>query len=196
MENWNNGLKSLSYISLYCLDNLFMTFKQQLMRKFILLIFSLMPVILFSQVSLERQVIGSAGGENSAGNLSVSYTVGEAMIETIASGTLILTQGFQQPTDEAVGISIPEFEVEISAYPNPTGDVVILEIQTVEDIDLMLEIRDILGRKVLVDGKKLIISGLLREEIDFSPLPSGNYFIVLRTLDNSIVKSIKIQKVQ
>jgi type IX secretion system substrate protein len=166
------------------------------MRKFTLLIFSLMPALLFSQVSLERQVIGSAGGENSSGNLSVSYTVGEAMIETIASGTLILTQGFQQPDEKPVGISIPEINVEISAYPNPTGDVVILEIQTVEDIDLMLEVRDILGRKVLMDGKKLIISGLLREEIDFSPLPSGNYFIVLRTLDNSIVKSVKIQKVQ
>ncbi|MBE7442674.1 MAG: hypothetical protein HS119_09505 [Flavobacteriales bacterium] len=51
-----------------------------------------------AQVVLERQVIGSAGGYVVGANMSLSSTVGEAVVQTLFSVNKILTQGFQQPT--------------------------------------------------------------------------------------------------
>lgn len=51
-----------------------------------------------AQVVLDRQVIGSTGGYVVGTNLSLSSTVGEAVVQTLFSVNKILTQGFQQPT--------------------------------------------------------------------------------------------------
>ena len=50
----------------------------------------------FAQVTLGRQVIGSTGGFATGTNITVSSTVGEAVIQTLVSSNFILTQGFQQ----------------------------------------------------------------------------------------------------
>jgi gliding motility-associated-like protein len=50
----------------------------------------------YAQVQLGRQVIGSTGGYATGTNITLSSTVGEAVVQTVGSGNLILTQGFQQ----------------------------------------------------------------------------------------------------
>ncbi len=50
-----------------------------------------------AQVVLDRQVIGSTGGYVVGTNMSLSSTVGEAVVQTLFSVNKILTQGFQQP---------------------------------------------------------------------------------------------------
>ncbi|MGD1845064.1 MAG: gliding motility-associated C-terminal domain-containing protein [Salibacteraceae bacterium] len=51
--------------------------------------------------TLERQVVGSAGGFDATGAGSISYTVGETEVRTVGLGGLFqLTQGFQQPSLE------------------------------------------------------------------------------------------------
>lgn len=57
----------------------------------------LIQMSLFSQVVLERQVIGSTGGYQVGSTMSLSSTVGEANIQSLFSVNQILTQGFQQP---------------------------------------------------------------------------------------------------
>ncbi len=42
-----------------------------------------------------QQVVATAGGYYEGDNLSLSWTLGEPVIETFNSGGLILTQGFQ-----------------------------------------------------------------------------------------------------
>ncbi|HRP59794.1 MAG TPA: hypothetical protein PK833_05830, partial [Vicingus sp.] len=62
-----------------------------------------------AQVVLERQVIGSAGGYVVGANMSLSSTVGEAVVQTLFSVNKILTQGFQQPS--LVVDSVVSYEV-------------------------------------------------------------------------------------
>lgn len=50
-----------------------------------------------AQVVLDRQVIGSTGGYSTGTNITLSSTVGEAVVQTLFSVNKILTQGFQQP---------------------------------------------------------------------------------------------------
>ncbi|HXC03292.1 MAG TPA: gliding motility-associated C-terminal domain-containing protein [Bacteroidia bacterium] len=52
--------------------------------------------------SLSPVLIGSAGGYATTGTLSLSFSVGEPVIQTEQSATLNLTQGFQQPSVVAV----------------------------------------------------------------------------------------------
>jgi hypothetical protein len=54
-----------------------------------------------AQVVLDRQVIGSTGGYVVGTNISLSPTVGEAVVQTLFSVNKILTQGFQQPNMNA-----------------------------------------------------------------------------------------------
>lgn len=50
----------------------------------------------FGQITLGRQVIGSTGGFFTGTGLTLSSTVGEAVVQKIFSPNIILTQGFQQ----------------------------------------------------------------------------------------------------
>ncbi|MCC7333308.1 MAG: gliding motility-associated C-terminal domain-containing protein [Flavobacteriales bacterium] len=65
--------------------------------KKLLYIFILLTCSANAQVVLERQVIGSTGGYVVGTNMSLSSTVGEAVVQTLFSVSKILTQGFQQP---------------------------------------------------------------------------------------------------
>lgn len=56
----------------------------------------LISTVSFGQVQISRQVIGSTGGDAAGSNITISFTVGETVIQTI-SNSMILTQGFQQP---------------------------------------------------------------------------------------------------
>lgn len=62
-----------------------------------------------AQVVLERQVIGSTGGYVVGSSMSLSSTVGEAVVQTLFSVNKILTQGFQQPS--LVVDSVVSYEV-------------------------------------------------------------------------------------
>ncbi len=63
----------------------------------------------YGQVTIERQVIGSTGGYSVGATMSLSSTVGEAVVQSLFSTNTILTQGFQQP--QATNGSIVDYEV-------------------------------------------------------------------------------------
>jgi gliding motility-associated-like protein len=50
-----------------------------------------------AQISIEQQVIGSTGSYQVGPSMTLSSTVGEAVVQTLFSTSMILTQGFQQP---------------------------------------------------------------------------------------------------
>lgn len=69
----------------------------------------LVGVMLNAQVSIERQVIGSAGGFDTGTGFTISSTVGEPMVTTETGTNILITQGFQQP--QRSGDSIVTFFV-------------------------------------------------------------------------------------
>ncbi len=68
----------------------------------------------FGQVTIGRQVIGSTGSFATGTSMTLSSTVGEAVIHTLSSGNILITQGFQQPTvtSSASGIITYTYEQE------------------------------------------------------------------------------------
>ena len=97
-----------------------------------------------------QEVVTTAGsyGETTSGSLS--WTVGEPVIETITDGTNILTQGFQQ--SKLTITAINDFKIpgiELSVYPNPTNSLLSIEVKTDKQRDLLLSLFNLNGKLIL-----------------------------------------------
>jgi len=82
----------------------------------------ILGIVVFSeaeaQITLSRQVVGTAGGQTDLGaNISWSYTLGEAVVGTRNYEDFSLTQGFQQP----LPTTPLQFELVFAAASRPTS---------------------------------------------------------------------------
>ena len=105
---------------------------------------------LLATVIQAQEVVSTAGsyGETSSGSLS--WTIGEPVIETITDGTNTLTQGFQQSKLTVTTINDLKFtSIELSVYPNPTNSFLSIEVKTDKQRDLLLSLFDINGKLIL-----------------------------------------------
>ena len=144
--------------------------------------------------SIERQVIGSSGGYSSQTNVSASYTVGEAVVQTATAGTIVLTQGFQQPDNQSVGIVDVANNIKISAYPNPTTDKVIVEINAEAESQFSFQVYNALGQLVLLPASLQQTDSVTVHQFDFSLLSPANYFIAINSNNLHFTKTIQITK--
>jgi len=119
--------------------------------------------------SIERQVIGSAGGSFS-GAVQVDWTVGETVVATATGGSSILTQGFHQPQPAASGVKTTEPATGLVAYPNPTGSVINLQWKNAAFTGTLV-LYDAIGR--VVWSSSLATSNLTT--IDMSQFTPGVY---------------------
>ena len=97
-----------------------------------------------------QEVVTTAGsyGETTSGSLS--WTVGEPVIETITDGTNTLTQGFQQSKLTVTAINNLKISgIELSVYPNPTNSILSIELKTDKQRDLLLSLFNLNGQLIL-----------------------------------------------
>lgn len=157
-----------------------------------------MPV--FSQLSLDRQVLGTSGHWGKWGQYSLSSTVGETVTTTAitTNGMLILTQGFQQPDDKGdfVGVDDPvELPVSYKIYPNPTNGVLGVELTADLPIVIKLDVIDARGKMTSVPIQRIQFTGSKKTILNLEALADGIYFLNFRDEDGDLLKSEKIQKV-
>jgi len=90
------------------------------MKNFLLAILAVAFTACFFNAKAQ-QVIASSGGYFESENLSLSWTLGEPVIETFSNGDLILTQGFQQPYNFYLQqiLNIPMGWSGVSSYLDP-----------------------------------------------------------------------------
>ena len=90
------------------------------MKKILCFLFAA-SILIFSSNSNAQQVIASAGGYYEGNGISLSWTLGEPVIETFEGNGIILTQGFQQPYSFYLSqiLNIPAGWSGISGYIDP-----------------------------------------------------------------------------
>jgi len=83
--------------------------------------FLLIMFLALTSNAVAQQVIATAGGYFQNQEMSMSWTVGEPVIETFTGAEVILTQGFQQPYNFYLTqlISVPAGWSGISSYVDP-----------------------------------------------------------------------------
>lgn len=158
----------------------------------LILAFSAMAVT-EAQITLAPTVIASAGGYSEAGNISLSWTLGELAVTTLNSGDLILTQGFQQPYAIGTGINPWLTDWSIIAYPNPVEKELRLRFDIEEPTDFWIEIQDVAGRIMSQQQYKHIIPGQVLP-VDMQYFTHGIYFFKVFTPDRSQVRVLSIRK--
>lgn len=92
-----------------------------------------------------QSVIANGGGLNIlTPDINVSWTVGEAVVQTIGS-EYVLTQGFHQPFPEGyLSISDPGIKgLTMSIYPNPASSVLFLVFESDKSLFLKVQIYNV-----------------------------------------------------
>jgi Secretion system C-terminal sorting domain len=146
--------------------------------KKILILISFLFALQFAQ---SQSVMSSAGQVTTNNSHSVSYTVGETIVNTTI-GEKIVTQGFQQPKIKLITSNNDIGEAtDFEIYPNPT--LAILHIKNANNIS-KIEVINALGQTLFSTDKRV-------ENIDLSDYPNGSYFVRMINLENNIfVKQI------
>jgi len=110
-----------------------------------------------------QEVVTTAGsyGETTSGSLS--WTVGEPVIETITDGTNTLTQGFQQSKLTVTAVfELSGLDFTISVFPNPASDFLTVKVEKNDRLTgLMYHLYDINGKLLLLkqlEGNETTIS--------------------------------------
>jgi hypothetical protein len=156
------------------------------------LILSAFLVLGLGLLGLNAQEASTAtGGEATGTGGTVSFSVGQLMFTVHNGSTGYIVDGVQQPYEISVVTGIETnkgITLTVSAYPNPTSDLLTLRVEPFQSENLSYMLFDAMG-KLLQRGK------LTAHEtpVSMSLLVPAIYF--LRVIDNGVeVKTFKIIK--
>lgn len=146
-------------------------------------------LLLFSTagVSQQLQLVGSAGEESSSSSAILSYSVGELVVANGANDGF--SQGYQQSNLFVTGIDPAPAEIDISIYPNPATDRIIVESSSLGEFGI---IRLLDSKGALVWGENGNVS--TRVEISLADMAAGNYLLELTNSQKQTAYSYKIIK--
>jgi len=149
--------------------------------------------LVFSQ-SETLELNPAAGDVYNGSDFTLSWSIGEGVIETFSNNEIVLTQGFHQPSlkvtliDEAEDINF-HFDV----YPNPTRDFVTISYSAEEEINCSTQLFDMSGKLIY---SKALKGKELTEHIDLTKYSSNIYILRIVDTNGKLVKSYKVQKIK
>jgi hypothetical protein len=157
-------------------------------------IFILIAVLLTCVVNaqVKQEVIASAGGYNSNGGLSISWTLGETIIPTFksADNSLILTHGFQQQVIVTTIEEKIDVFVIVKVYPNPVSDLVNIQFDSPLESEIVMTILDSQGRLV---KKDVIETNSVEKQINMQEFPAGIYYLrLIKGIQTNVYKVVKL----
>lgn len=170
------------------------------MQKIYLIVLSLFAAVTVNSQMLTPTVIASAGGFATAAGpnaFTLSYTVGEmTMVETFNANNIWLTQGFQQPNDQLVGIldMVKDEYGSFVVYPNPAVDNVWYGFELPEAGRVSVGIFNVIGQNIgqLYEGN--YDSGKIIQQTNVSTLAAGLYMMTMNFISDRDNKEHVITK--
>lgn len=148
-------------------------------------------------LEIEHFAIVPMGGHSFDSTFSVSYTLGQVEVKTLTAnnGTLILTQGFQQP--ELIGTDIEndlDVLLDYQLYPNPTDRFLTVKLTTDKIVDIELQVVNILGQPIGIPVQKKKVQGVWEAKFDLEGTAEGYYLLMLRYGDGQIGGAWKVHR--
>jgi hypothetical protein len=162
-------------------------------------------IVVFFDFKAEAQiltptVIASTGGFSQNANGSLSYTVGEmTMVQTFSANGHILTQGFQQPNDQVLGLLdlTQDAYGSFVVYPNPAVNDVWFGFQMPEAGKVSIALYNDLGQKISDVYYSNYDNGKIVQQQNVSLYAAGIYFLTMTfTSDKDHQTHISTQKFQ
>jgi hypothetical protein len=148
--------------------------------------------LLFSVNILAQEVIATGGDFYQQANGSLSFTLGETVVETYSNGN-ILTQGFQQDYENILSIQQVETFMFFDVYPNPFSSEITIKYNPTITDEYAVELKDAAG-KVIFKDNCFFSSSNYSHVISVSPLSSGLYFLELTQMNTGKTVIFKLNK--
>lgn len=148
-------------------------------------------IFLFASSSYSQENIVVAGGSGTGTGGSVSYSVGQIAYTSLPGSGGSVSEGIQQPYEIATlgNDEFTEISLLMTAYPNPTVDILNLVVIDQKWDDLSCNLFDSNGRLV---SKKIKVSSS-ETAVSMQELNQGIYFLVVSN-SNKTIKTFKIIK--
>ena len=115
-----------------------------------------------------QEVISTTGNYREESSFTISYTLGEVVVNTLESTSSVLTQGFHQPLIVSQDTTFIQelLDIEILVYPNPTNYQVIIKVDVIDGLHFMLfdlkgvliKQNQILSEETMLDLSRLVPS--------------------------------------
>jgi hypothetical protein len=136
---------------------------------------SLVLLLVFGPTGVQaQQAILATGGNGSGSGGSAGYSVGQVVYSTRTGTNGSVAEGVQQPYEISIVDGLEEMSVNlnISSYPNPTSNYLILKVESIDLSTLSLQLYDINGK--LLTSKKLTGNETI---IEMSMLTPSVYYL-------------------
>jgi hypothetical protein len=143
---------------------------------------------------LSQQVLVPAAGIAVKSGIHYSQTVGEAMVDLIASTDYVLTEGFQQPGMKFFPTNVPRGG-GVNVYPNPVGNTLNIVLFGETPRSFIISIINISGTVVYSYEKCFRNQFFDMREVPVNQLPIGLYFVRIISIDGVINRIFKIEKI-
>jgi hypothetical protein len=140
-----------------------------------------------------QQATTVSGGDASGSGGSVAYSVGQIVYTTNTGSSGSVAHGVQQPYEISIitGLAETEINLNLSAYPNPTTNYLMLEIgasTAPSNQSMLYQLYDISGK--LLESNAIVANSTT---IKMEQMQSGMYLLKV-TQNNALVKTFKIIK--
>ena len=147
-------------------------------------------LLFLAQESTAQTVTATTGGEGKAGGTTLAYTVGEAVVATIQSGSTVLTQGFHQPQFITTAVKETFLPGAVEVFPNPTDALVQVRLKEISLENIVVALHDAAGRTVATAK-----TGSHLWQADLSVVATGCYWLTVtdtKTKQSNLFKIVKI----
>lgn len=136
-----------------------------------------------------QTVITTAGDHVENDGISVTWTLGEVVTETLSHDNLILSQGQQQFTVRLISAIGEKHELALAVYPNPTNNALSVAFSGDGKSSLMLTLHNSLGSEI----RQQKLTSNQENTISMAEYPAGVYIITIKD-QKEILRSFKIIK--
>jgi hypothetical protein len=126
--------------------------------------------------SITPDVINSAGGSGTVGGNTYEWSVGEVMVSTFTSTSLVVTQGVLQPNLSSSSIPDAPSLSGINVFPNPAKSIVNIQFSAKDAGQLIYRLMDVAGRTV-IEHTSDVKPGEVMRQLDIEKLACANYML-------------------
>ena len=153
-------------------------------------LFLLLVYVLWTSFVQSQESVNTTGSDATGSGGNVAYSIGQVFFTTNSGDSTNVAQGVQFAYEIFTVANSSIFEVSLTVFPNPTKDILILQISNYDSEKLYYQLYDL-------QGKMLNVEQILNKQtqINMSGLTSATYFVNIITLGNKIVHSFKIIKI-
>jgi len=146
---------------------------------------------------LSPSIIAAAGGINKAAGISLEWTLGEPIIESLSTADRLYTQGFHQPVLLARNFQVNKEQLltgyQVTVAPNPVQSLLTATILSPKDEKMFVTLIDFTGRRY---GVQTVTGKAGMATIDMSGMIAGMYLLEVRNTGGQLIRSFKIIKGQ